>query len=145
MKNSALLLLPCQQILYPLMFWYQYSPKEIIWWNKASLSIFLAHHMTATFSRRKLKWAKRGSFHTVLLLCHWSNPAPVHGHINLLASLGRWRVSAKRQANVSPDMGEKHYIFGLILAKEVLKILSNTILEYFWDLLFFLSPSLLFT
>lgn len=34
-------------------------------------------------------------------------------------------------------MEEKFYIFGLILAKELLKILSNTISDYFWDLFSF--------
>lgn len=42
-----------------------------------------------------------------------------------------------------PRNEEKHYIFGFLLAKQLLKILSNTILEYFWNLFVFLSPSLL--
>lgn len=127
------------------MFWSQYSPKEIIQWNKASLSIFLAHYVTATFSRHKLKWAKRDSFHRVLLLHQRSNPAPVLGHVHFQASLGRWRSFCWKAGNCLPRNGRKELYFWLDPSK---RVIENTEQHHFVVLLgiLFLSftqPSLL--
>ena len=141
MKISVLLLMSCQQMSYPLMFWSQYSPKERIWWNKASLSIFLAHHMTETFSRHKPKWARRDLSHRVLPLCLWSNPAPVHRHINFLLSLGRWEIFAKG-GQMPPQKWKKLY-FWLDPCKRRIKNTEEYHFRLFLGFIFFLSPSLL--
>lgn len=49
------------------------------------------------------------------------------------------------ETSASPEMEKKNYIFDLILAKELLKALSNTILAYFLEFFFFLSSSRVFS
>lgn len=50
---------------------------------------------------------------------------------------GDGEISAEGDTSASLEMEENNYIFSLMLAKELLKTLSDSILEYFLEFFFF--------
>lgn len=97
---------------------------------------FLAHHMTATFSG--INQNEQGGIH-LTEFCYYATGATQHPFTGILIfwfTLGDERFLLK-EGKCLPRNGRNVLYFWLDPCKELLKILSNTISDYFWDLFSF--------